>query len=370
MNDFTAKHTDFKLDRSVYSLSSEDVDFISKRPIRFKDGNFADYIWGGFNLYDLKGMPKGKQVAAESWEISGHKKYPSWILMPDGREVKLSGLLKNIDFAKLILGEDVVKKFGQGFPILIKFVDVQQCMSVQVHPTQEVAEALGESEPGKEEIFVVLDVYPKAEGVLYVGLKDGVTRKAFEDGITNKENMLAYLHKIYLKPKEAYRIQSGVPHCWTGGALAVEITESSDLTYRMYDFDRNRFMHIEKGLAAIDFDSKRGRAMEEESRITWQQMAANGVESIVTHNYIKVERLSAGDSNPVQISSDGTFDALMGIEGEMEIASVKKEWLVYLGKGHSLLIPANAGDYQIRDISKVNRSHILRIRMKHSGRGA
>ncbi|MFA7653054.1 MAG: hypothetical protein WCY42_04700, partial [Candidatus Omnitrophota bacterium] len=110
-----------KLQPQGFGLSQQDVDFLTKLPIRFIEGNFANYLWGGYHLYAMKGLLYDKEtpVAAESWEVSGHRKYPSRILMPDGRIFTLRDLLKDRQLAGLILGDAVVEHFGQDFPILV-----------------------------------------------------------------------------------------------------------------------------------------------------------------------------------------------------------------------------------------------------------
>ncbi len=348
-------------------LTIEEIDFVTKLPIKFVEGNFADYMWGGYHLYEIKGLPydQDTKIAAESWEVSGHPKYPSRIQMPDGRVCLFMDLLKDRALADLILGEAVVQHFGQDFPLLAKFVDVHKHMSAHLHPSHKAAKALGEKDPGKEEVFVVIDVHEGAESALYLGLKQGVTREVFDMAVSKEDNILDLSHKIYVKPGDIFRIPSGVLHCWTGGSIAVEITESSDLTYRLYDFRRHRPTHIKKGLASIDYMCKQGLELEKECRGYWLPISNKGIDFVPTHNFLKVERLSAGiEDRPVEICNRDTFEVLMGIDGEMEVTSVSNHWQVYLKRGKSLLIPAHAGDYFARGINKSNNNQVLRISMK------
>ncbi|MFZ2357472.1 MAG: type I phosphomannose isomerase catalytic subunit [Candidatus Omnitrophota bacterium] len=356
-----------RIQQNIFNLNSDDVDFLTKAPIKFIEGNFADYIWGGYHLYDMKSLPYDldAQVAAESWEVSGHQKYPSRVLMPDGRIFTLKDLLKDGQLASLILGNSVVERFGQDFPILVKFVDVHQHMSAHIHPSHETAKALGEKDPGKEELFIVIDLHKSAESALYLGLKDRVTREAFESAISREENILDLSYKIYVNPGDIYRIPSGVLHCWTGGSIAVEIAESSDLTYRMYDFRRQRPMHIKKGLASINYKCKQGALLEKECRGLWLSTSIKGIDSVLTYNTLRVERLSAGlNGNSAAIRNRDTFEVLMGIEGAIEISSLKNNWSARLNKGSSLLIPSKAGGYRVRGIDEVNKNRALRISMK------
>lgn len=356
-----------KLQQDISSITGGDVDFLTNFPIKFIEGNFANYMWGGHYLYAMKGMfyDKNTPVAAESWEVSGHRKYPSRILMPDGRIFTLKDLLKDRQLARLILGDAVVEHFGQDFPVLVKFIDVSEHMSVHLHPSHKVAKALGEDDPGKEEVFIVIDLHEDAESVLYMGLKERVSRKDFEAAINREENVLDLLHKIHVSPGEIFRIPSGVLHCWTGGSIAIEIAESSDLTYRMYDFFRQRQMHIKKGLASIDYKRNQSAASKKQCKGKWETMLTQGLDFVVTHNALNIERIRAGlNGNPVKICNRDTFEVLMGIEGAIEITSLRGDWLVHLHKGSSLLVPAKAGDYLIRGIDQVNKNRALRISMK------
>ena len=349
------------------TLSNKDMDFLTKFPIKFIEGNFANYIWGGRYLYALKGMPYdgNTPIAAESWEVSGHKKYSSRILMPDKRIFTLNDILKDEQLARLILGDIVVEHFGQGFPILVKFIDVHQHMSVHLHPSHKNAKAFGEEDPGKEEIFIVIDLHEDAENVLYLGLKDSVSPKDFEAVVNRGENILGLLHKICVSPGDIFRIPSGILHCWAGGVIAVEIAESSDLTYRVYDFLRQRPMHIKKGLASIDYKFNLSPTLKKECKGKWENMLTKGIDSVVTRNAIKVERIRLSyESDSIKIKNREKFEVLMGIEGTVEIASLKDDWSIHLHKGASVLIPASAGDYLLKGIDELNKNRALRISMR------
>ena len=355
------------LEQHKISLSDEDVNFLTKSPVKFIEGNFANYIWGGYYLYAMKGMSYDNKtpVAAESWEVSGHKKYPSCILMPDGRILTLKDLLKDGELARLMLGDAIVENFGQAFPILVKFIDVHQHMSVHLHPSQKIAKALGEEDFGKEEVFIVMDLHEDTESLLYLGLKDKVSIRDFKSAISKEQNILHLLHKIHVAPGDIFRIPSGVLHCWTGGSIAIEIAESSDLTYRMYDFLRQRQMHIKKGLISFDYKCNQGNALKRQCKGKWEPMLIKGLDSVLTHNALRIERIRANfDYSPVKICNRDTFEVLMGIEGSIEIISLKGDWLVHLHKGSSLLVPAKAGDYMIKGVDQVNKNRALRISMK------
>jgi mannose-6-phosphate isomerase len=351
-------------------LTQSEIDALTKFPIRFEEGNFADYMWGGHELYKLKGIPfdAATPKVAESWEVSGHSKYPSRVKLDSGTCMSLIDLLNDPAIAELILGKRMARNYPNRFPLLAKFFDVQKHMSVQVHPSDQVARQLGESDPGKGEVFVVMDVYPGGEGAVYLGLREGITRKRFEEALVKNENLLEFMHKVQVKPGEVYVFPSGVLHCWTGGTMAIELTEPSDLTYRMYDFGRGRPMHIEKGLASTDFENQNGPDIEALSRSSWRASKISGLEQITTNCDLKVERVCLeGAKKKVHIPGDGTFDVLMGVQGSLELIADNEAWRTELKKGFSLLIPAEAGGYYARKTSISQRSECLRITMDPNG---
>jgi mannose-6-phosphate isomerase len=354
--------------KTVYTpLTQEEINSLTTRPIRFEEGNFADYMWGGNELYRLKGMKSnGSQpIAAESWEVSGHPKYPSKVKLPGGATRTLIELLDDTALAEQILGKEVVRQFSSNFPALVKFFDVQKHMSVQVHPPDTIARQLGETDPGKGEVFVVMDVYEGGEGAVYLGLKEDVDSKRFTEAMHQGENILELLHKIRVKPGEVYVLPSGVIHCWTGGSMAVEITEPSDLTYRLYDFGRGRPMHLEKGLASINFDIQHGPSLENATRSYWSASQIKGLDEVYTKSRLRIERIHLNQYvQATKIPTHDTFDVLMGIEGSLELSSDKGNWAINLKKGFSTLIPAGAGDYTVRNLVGKDSSQALRITVK------
>jgi len=347
-------------------LNQKEIDFLTKAPMLIEDGNFADYMWGGTELYKLKGMKAtGSSIAAESWEVSGHPKYPSKVKLSSGQTRTLTELLDQTTLAEEILGKEVVKQFSNNFPALVKFFDVQKPMSVQVHPPDHIARQWGEKDPGKGEVFVVMDVYDGGEGAVYLGIKEGVDEKRFVEAMQKGENLLEFMHKVYVKPGEVYVLPSGVVHCWTGGTMAVEITEPSDLTYRLYDFDRGRPMHLDKGLASINFDIQHGPSLEKASRSIWNSSRIKGLEEVPTDSRLRIERIRLDEHvGAIGIPTDHTFQVLMGIEGSFELSSDTGDWERKLKKGFSTLIPAGAGDYTVRNLAGKDSSQALRITVK------
>ena len=196
-----------------------------------------DYVWGGNRLREKYGKVSDKFPLAESWELSFHN--DGLTKISDGRTL-MEAVTENE------LGERV-KKIGR-FPVLIKFIDAKDDLSVQVHPSDEYAIA-NENSLGKTEMWYIVEADEGAG--IYLGFKRDVTREEFEEAIL--ENRLTELLNFYeVKPGECYFIPAGTIHAIGKGCLICEIQQNSNLTYRVYDygrrdkFGRERELHIDK----------------------------------------------------------------------------------------------------------------------------
>lgn len=205
-----------------------------------------DYLWGGNRLNDEFEKQIDLTPLAETWECSTHPDGPSFIV---GGEFDGKELSEVIQQHPEYLGER--HKGEHTLPILIKFVDAQKDLSVQVHPTDEYAEEHENGQLGKTEMWYVLDADKDAS--LVYGLNQSCTKeelhRAIEDG-----NVMRYLQKVPIHKDDLFFIQAGVIHAIGAGALIAEIQENSNLTYRLYDYDRvgkdgkKRELHIDKAL--------------------------------------------------------------------------------------------------------------------------
>jgi len=221
-------------------------------PLLFEP-TYKDYVWGGQNLvhYLDHEVPAGK--IAESWEIAAH---------PDGQSTVSNGHL-----AGLTLGE-VHRRLGlalighhaswaqerERFPLLVKVLDAQDRLSVQVHPSDAYAARHEDGELGKTEMWVILDASDEAAVIL--GLSRATTRSQFVSAVKSNE-LNDYLHQVPVKAGDFLCVPSGSLHAILGGAIIAEIQQSSNVTYRVYDWGRNepdRPLHLEKAADVIDFE--------------------------------------------------------------------------------------------------------------------
>ena len=204
-----------------------------------------DYIWGGEKLNTKYGKKTDKTPCAESWELSFHK---------DGLTKLANGKTLAESAGQKELGENV--KAFPFFPLLIKFIDAKQNLSVQVHPSDEYA-LTHESTYGKTEMWYIVEAEQGAG--IYLGFNRDVTKEEFEEAI--KENRLIELLNFFeVKSGDCFFIPSGTIHAIGKGCLICEIQQNSNLTYRVYDYGRKdkngnkRELHIDKALAVTNLD--------------------------------------------------------------------------------------------------------------------
>ena len=211
---------------------------------------FKDYLWGGRRLKEIYGKRCDYDTIAESWELSAHA---------EGQSTVASGWHKGMLFGEYLekIGRESLGWKCQSlvnFPILIKFIDAKEPLSVQVHPDDEYALEM-ENEYGKNEMWYVLDAEPGA--FIYCGFKKHVSKEEVE-GRIRENTVTEILNKVPVAPGDVYFISAGTVHAIGSGILICEIQQSSACTYRMYDYGRKdrfgnyRELHVQKALDVMD----------------------------------------------------------------------------------------------------------------------
>jgi mannose-6-phosphate isomerase len=238
-------------------------------PLQFKP-LLKERIWGGSALRKMRpggvssrqkgavnaigGSADGSEApVGESWEVSG---------VEGDVSVIANGFLKGNSLAEAtevymgeLTGDKVFARFGEEFPLLIKLIDAQDRLSVQVHPTDQLA-AVRHNAYGKTEMWYILACKPDAE--LLIGFREGVTREIYEAAVADG-TVGGLLNRVPVKPGDAYFIPAGTVHAIGAGILLAEIQQTSDVTYRVFDWNRvddhgnPRELHTELALEAIDF---------------------------------------------------------------------------------------------------------------------
>ena len=293
-------------------------------------------IWGGQKLAKLlnKGL-SGNQIG-ESWEISTVANDVSIIMHGEYASESLSELISK--FPKEVLGTHVHDKFGQQFPLLFKFIDAMDDLSIQVHPNDALAKARHNSF-GKTEMWYVLQA--DADAKIIVGFKEKSAPEEYVKHLHDK-SLLSILNQTAAAPGDAFFLETGTIHAIRGGILLAEIQQTSDITYRVYDWDRvdgdgkSRELHVDLALDAITFDKT-------DSRRHYQK-EANSANTIVDCQYFTTNFISL--SREMTFSKRGnSFTVLMCVDGEYTL--YHKSCTYRFVKGESILIPAAMRNYSI-----------------------
>jgi len=287
--------------------------------------------WGGRRLGTTLGKPIGdKSDYAESWEIAD---------CGDEQTVVEDGPLCGWTLARVV-AERGVDLFGihrgpTRFPLLIKFIDANDRLSVQVHPDDDAAQRMGLGPNGKSEAWVILDAQPQSR--IYVGLKPGIDRAALVrhlDAGTVEECLHAYL----AKRGDCIFVPAGTVHAIGEGILLAEIQQTSDVTFRLYDWGRvgldgkPRTLHRDEALACIDF--QRGPVDPVVPRYVAD--ACDRTEELVRCDYFVLRRHTI--SRPFPLPEDGRFRVIMPFSGTVHVST--GEYSKRIGVGDTLLIPA------------------------------
>lgn len=225
-------------------------------PLKFKK-TLVKKVWGGRKFNSILDMElPDESLYGESWEVSSHKGGLSYI---ENGEYAGCSLVDIINKNKEeILGEEIVKRFKGEFPLLIKYLDINDRLSVQVHPSDDYALRV-EGEFGKSECWYVMEA--SEDATLILGVKDGVTKDIFKKKVESKD-FSDLFNTIKVKKGDFINLLPGVVHATLEGSILIcEVQQNSDTTYRIYDFDRLvdgklRELHLDKALDVIDFEGK------------------------------------------------------------------------------------------------------------------
>lgn len=296
-------------------------------PIKFEN-LYYERIWGGKDLEKFRNnVPKG--VIGESWDIACHKNGTGKVQNGELKGKYFDEIIKL--YGKKLLGTDVDSK---EFPLLIKLITAQDKLSVQVHPNDEYANKV-ENDSGKTEAWYVVAAEEGAS--LIVGTKD-CDKETFKKAI-NEGNLDPFLNKIPVKKGDFFYVQSGLVHAICEGVLIAEIQQSSDTTYRVYDYNRGREIHVEKALEVIDF-SLRG----ENSTGLLVQKDGYDKTYLCLGEYFTIQKYEIKTSMKEE-SDVERFYLFTCVEGNGVIKYNGGEEEILMGD--SIFIPASLGEYEL-----------------------
>jgi len=305
-------------------------------PLKFRP-IIKEKIWGGKKLSSLLNKPTDSDQAGESWEISA----------VDGDvTIVENGALEGKPLTELIetyqgelVGETIYKRYGNKFPLLFKFIDANQNLSLQLHPHDDLALKRHNSF-GKTEMWYIMQADEGAG--IYVGFKEGTTKQDYLDYL-EKGKLQDIMNFEEVKTGDVYFIKTGLVHAIGEGVVLAEIQQSSDITYRVFDWNRKdadgneRELHTEFALDAIDFEFKDYHVFPKEQ--------TNVFQTLVSNDYFKTQKLNLKGKLAADYSSTDSFVVLMCVEGELEVND--KNSSTDLKKGETLLLPADTEEIEL-----------------------
>ena len=279
--------------------------------------NLVKKPWGGSYIGKLKDI--NIEGIGEAWEFSAHPSRPSIVL-----GMRFDELVKK--YKKEILGNLKCDYF----PLLVKIIDANENLSVQVHPSEEQAKMLKENDHGKEEAWVVIDATPDAK--VYLGFKENVDSELFIRELKQGVDITTYLNEIKVKKNDAFFIPSGTIHALGKGVRVLEVSTNSNITYRVYDYGRGREIHIDKAIKVLNFE------MTNIPKLKPKMM--DGYVRLVDTPFFIVDKIL----DSIEISKE-SFHIILCLSGEIMLRSDSES--VKVKKGKSVLIPAITEKYMI-----------------------
>ncbi len=312
-------------------------------PIFFKP-IYKQVVWGGNNIKEFLNRDIEEESIGESWELSAHITGISEII---------NGVFNNKNLYELFNDETKRKEiFGtkcttmSKFPILVKFIDAQENLSIQVHPDDEYAEKY-ENDFGKNEVWYIMDCKENAK-IVY-GFKDEVKKDNLADAIENIENNIRY---IEVKKGDFISIPAGTIHAICKGILLCEIQQSSNVTYRVFDWNRlgldgkPRELHKEKAKEVINLNAK--------TQISNYYNIKDDI-NIYNSKYFNIDLINIKNTI-IEKSNKESFIAYIVLEG---MGIIKKEdFIKQIKKGSVFLIPAELGEYSLAGNMKLMKVYL------------
>jgi mannose-6-phosphate isomerase len=307
-------------------------------PLKFKP-RFKERVWGGRRLAELPGikLPAGKTVG-EEWLLSA---------VQGDLSVVAEGMFAGNDLQEMVeifmgelVGDHIYNKFGMEFPLLIKLIDAEDKLSVQVHPNDELAISRHNSY-GKTEMWYAMAADAGAH--IYLGFKEGVSRRDYEYAVIGG-TLPEIMNRIEVRQGDAFFIPAGTVHAIGGGILLAEIQQTSDVTYRLYDWDRvgldgqPRELHTELAEDAVDLEHRH-------DLVITAQPKAGGAAQLVDCPYFTTNILKVEGSMERDYSWLDSFVIYLCTEGNLTVQYA--EGTTTLTRGELLLVPAQEEEMEL-----------------------
>lgn len=319
------------------------------KPLKFSP-LLKSTLWGGDKIIPFKHLDCNQKDVGESWEISGVKDNESIVSAGEYQGVKLNDVVAQLK--DKLLGKENYARFGNEFPLLIKFIDARQQLSIQVHPSDEIAKRQGK-ERGKTEMWYIMDGEPDAK--LRSGLKNKITPEEYKEMVDN-DTITDAIAEYQVKEGDCFFLPAGRIHSIGAGCFLAEIQQTSDVTYRIYDFKRKdkngnyRQLHTLQAAECIDYH------VESNYRTEYTPEKNKGV-NMVNCPFFTTSVYDLDEPMTLDYSELDSFVILIGIKGE-GILKDNEGNEVTLREGESILYPATTETITVSGTIKFLETYI------------
>ena len=307
-------------------------------------------LWGGEKIIPFKHLQSNQEQVGESWEISGVKDNETVVAEGPFEGLKLNDVVRQL--GPELVGKENYAQFGNEFPLLIKFIDARQDLSIQVHPTDEIARRQGK-ERGKTEMWYIMNSDDNAK--LYSGLKIHITPEQYKQMVEN-DTICDALAQYEVKEGDVFFLPAGRIHAIGTGCFLAEIQQTSDVTYRIYDFKRKdkngnyRELHTQQASECINYevlDTYRTSYKEEKNRSVM----------LVECPYFTTSVYDLDEPMTIDYSDLDSFVILIGMKGEGKVIDNENNE-VSLNEGETILIPATTDSIKISGTIKFLETYV------------
>ena len=307
-------------------------------------------IWGGDKIIPFKHLDDHLENVGESWEISGVPGNETVVADGEYAGKKLNELV--IEQKDKLVGKANYERFGDEFPLLIKFIDARQDLSIQVHPTDEIAKRQGK-ERGKTEMWYIMDSDKDAK--LYSGLKMQITPEQYK-AMVEDDTITDALAQYEVKEDDCFFLPAGRIHAIGTGCFLAEIQQTSDVTYRIYDFKRKdkdgnyRQLHTKEAAECINY------TVEDDYRTHYEHKKNEGV-TLVECPYFTTAVYDLDEPMTLDYSELDSFVILIGLKGEGTITDNEGN-TVTISAGESILVPATTDTLKVEGTIKMLETYV------------
>uniref|UniRef100_A0AB33IL77 Phosphohexomutase n=1 Tax=Prevotella sp. GTC17253 TaxID=3236793 RepID=A0AB33IL77_9BACT len=320
------------------------------KPLKF-NALLKTTLWGGDKIIPFKHLDEHLDNVGESWEISGVKDNETIVNDGEFAGKTLNAVVETLK-GKLV-GEENYRRFGNEFPLLIKFIDARDQLSIQVHPTDEIAQRQGRGNRGKTEMWYIMDSAPDAK--LRSGLSKEITPEEYKEMVAN-DTITDALCEYNVKEGDCFFLPAGRIHSIGTGCFLAEIQQTSDVTYRIYDFKRKdkdgneRELHTKEAAESIDYH------VEPDYRTAYTPAKNQGV-SLVHCPYFNTAVYDLTEPMTLDYSELDSFVILIGLKGEGTIKDNEGNELSFT-EGESILVPATTETIKVSGTVKFLETYV------------